>query len=203
MPTSRTSLSLVSTLALAALLPTAALAQTAAAPAAAATRAGLHAHRERRDLQRIHLPGHLTDRRQACRARRLRLGAFERLLSRHVGIEHQLARGFRRLHAVEPRVGFLRRLQGQLSTRLELRPRHDLLLLPGQSQSRFRERQHLGTLRGAQLEVARRQGVVQPRRTTSARSPSARRRTARGISTSTPTIRSANRASRCSDTSGS
>ncbi len=39
-----------------------------------------------------------------------------------------------------------------------------LLSLPGQSQSRFRQCQHLGNLRRAQLEVARRQGFVQPRR---------------------------------------
>ena len=84
---------------------------------ARASRAGLHAHRERRPVQRIHLPRHLADRRQARGAGRLRLGAFERLLSRHVGIQRQLARGLRRLHALQPRVGFLRRLQGQLQRR--------------------------------------------------------------------------------------
>ena len=206
MRTSRSPLSLVSTLAFAALVPTAALAQTAAgARSRRAARAGLHAHRERRPLQPIHLPRHRADRRQACRARRLRLGAFERLLPRHLGVEHQLARGFRPVHAVEPRMGFLRRLQEQFprQRRLELRRRHALLLLPRQPQSRLRQRQHVGTLRRAQLEVARREGVVQPRRTTSARSPPARRRTAPGTSTSTPTIRSAKPASRSSATSGS
>ena len=52
------------------LVSSAALAQ---APAPAPAAAGLDGHRQRRHLQRIHLPRHLADRRQACGAGRLRL----------------------------------------------------------------------------------------------------------------------------------
>ena len=99
------------------------------APAAAAR---AHAHRQRRHLQPVHLPRHLADRRQARAPGRLRLRALERLLRRHLGVERQLARGLRALHPqLEPRVGLLRRLQGELRRqRLLLRRRHDLLLLP-------------------------------------------------------------------------
>ena len=88
---------------------------------------------------------------------------------------------FGAVHALQPRVGFLRRLQEQLprQRRLDLRRRHALLLLPGQPQSRLRQRQHLGTLRRAQLEVARREGRRTASTTTSARNRPARRRTAR------------------------
>ena len=203
MPLPFTPRSVVRAVACSALLSTAAIAQTP--PPAAPARAGLHADRERRPLQPIHLPRHRADRRQARRAGRLRLDPFERLLPRHLGIEHQLARGLRRLHALQPRVGFLRRLQEQFpgQRRLVLRRRHALLLLPGQPQSRLRERQHVGNLRRAQLEMARREVLVQPRQLLRRETRSARRRTARGTSTSTPTIRSGNPGSRSSGTTGS
>ena len=167
------------------------------------TRAGLHAHRERRPLQRIHLPRHLPDRRQARGARRLRLGAFERLLSRHVGIEHQLARGFRprtrapassgistaATRARSTKTGTTTSARSITTTRAAAIPASSTPT-PGKS-----------TPRSTGNGSARRRRTAST--TTSARNPSARRPTARGISTSTPTIRSAKRASRCSGTSGS
>ena len=173
-------------------------------PPPPAPRPGLHVHRQRRPLQRIHFPRHLADRRQACGARRLRLGAFERLLSRHVGIEHQLARGFRPLHRSSLEWdfygGYKHTFPGSEDWNYDVGTL--LLLLPGPPQSRRRQRQHVGGLRRHQLEMAQREGVVQPRRTTSARSRPDRRPTAPGISTSTRTIRLAIPASRCSATYG-
>ena len=94
---------------------------------------GQHVDRQHRAVQPVRFPRHLADGRQAGGAGRVRLRAFERLLSRHVGVEHQLARGFRPLQPVEPRMGLLRRLQEQLPRQrgLELRRRPLLLLLPG------------------------------------------------------------------------
>ena len=57
----------------------------------ARTRTGLDADRQFRPLQRIHLSRNHADRRQACRAGWIRPRAFERLLRRHLGVEHQLA----------------------------------------------------------------------------------------------------------------
>ena len=92
-----------------------------------------HAHRQHRALQPVRFSRHRANRRPAGGAGRIRLRAFERLLSRHMGVEHQLARGLRPLQPVEPRMGFLRRLQAHFpgQRRLELRRRPLLLLLPG------------------------------------------------------------------------
>ena len=147
------------------------------APARRAARAGLHAHRERRPLQRIHLPRHLADRRQARRAGRLRLRALERLLPRHLGIEHQLARGLRRVHALQPRVGLLRRLQGQLRRQRLLV--YDLGTLyyyyPGTQQSRRRQRRHLGALRARSTGSGSAPRLRTTSTTTSARNPTGKK----------------------------
>ena len=75
-------------------------------------------HGQGRPLQRVRVPRHLADAGEARAAGRPRLRARERLLRRHLGHQHQLARGLRRRYTrVEPRVGHLRRLQGRASPR--------------------------------------------------------------------------------------
>ena len=88
------------------------------APAAPAepSRRTLHAHRQRRHLQPVRVPRPDADRREARVPGRLRLRAQERLLPRHLGIEHQLAGRFGRVQRMQPGMGHLRRLQAACTT---------------------------------------------------------------------------------------
>ena len=102
------------------------------------TRRAVHAHRQRRHLQPVHFPRPDADRREARVPGRLRLRAQERLLPRHLGFEHQLAARFRRLQSrLQPRVGYVRRLEVRVQRGLGHRHRRPLLLLPGQLQPRL------------------------------------------------------------------
>ena len=58
-----------------------------------------HPHRQRRPLQPVHLPRADADQRRPGAPGRVRLQPRERLLRRHLGLEHQLAARRRRLHA--------------------------------------------------------------------------------------------------------
>ena len=105
------------------------------APARAAPEAKprLHDHRQLRHLQPVHFPRPDADRPEARVPGRLRLRAHQRLLPRHLGLEHQLAARRRRVQSrLQPGMGFLRRLQVRDQRRLGHRHRRALLLLPGQ-----------------------------------------------------------------------
>ena len=108
-------LRLRSSLAAAALAATFAGSALAQTPAARRRRAGartrLDLHRQRRPVQPVRVPRHFANQREAGAPGRLRPRAQERLLRRHVGVEHLVAvrRQPRRLGVA--RVGLLRRLQ--------------------------------------------------------------------------------------------
>ena len=113
-------------------------------------RARLHARVEARPLQRVRIPRHFADFREARRAVEHRLHAQERLLPRHVPVEHQMAEGHRRgerlQHQCRRRVGHLRRIPLRVREGLDRRRGVPALRVPElerlQSQAQHRRGVH-------------------------------------------------------------
>ena len=126
------------------------------------TGARLDVHRQRRHFQPVRFPRHFADQREARDPGRLRCRAQERLLRRHLGVEHQLDLGRAARRQRQHGMGFLRRLQVRAAERLQRRRRRAAVLLSRQLSGRRDQGRHHRALCEPRLEVP--VGQVQLRR---------------------------------------